>query len=268
VSEPTIIELPDGASTDALGARLSSALTPGSVVLLFGDLGAGKSSLARAAILAALDEEQPIPSPTFTLIQDYETSQGRIVHSDLYRLTDADELEELGLTEAFETAAVLIEWPERLEGVVPPDRLEVHLSIEGEGRIARLIATGPRGELMAEAAMRSRDDLIANFVERAGWASARIGPLAGDASNRRYLRLDRDGEPAVLMDAPVEKGEDVRPFIAITEALRARGLSAPKVLARDEAHGFLLLEDLGDALFARRCVDDPALEFWSARRRC
>ena len=255
-----IIELPDAASTDALGARLSSALLPGSVVLLFGDLGAGKSSLARAAILAALKEEQAVPSPTFTLIQEYETPQGRIVHSDLYRLTDVDELEELGLAEAFETAAVLVEWPERLGAAVPGDRLEVHLSIKGEGRVARLIATGPRGNMMAEAATRSRDDLIRDFVERAGWASAKIGPLAGDASNRRYLRLDRDGEPAVLMDAPVEKGEDVRPFVAITEALRTRGLSAPKVLAQDDAQGFLLLEDLGDALYARRCVDDPTLE--------
>ncbi len=255
-----IINLPDAASTDALGARLSSALLPGSVVLLFGDLGAGKSSLARAAILAALDEEQAVPSPTFTLIQDYQTKQGRIVHSDLYRLTDVDELEELGLAEAFETAAVLVEWPERLEDSLPNDRLEIHLSMASEGRAARLVATGSQGEKMAQAVMRSRDDLIAKFVETAGWGSAKIRPLAGDASNRRYLRLDRDGEPAVLMDAPVEKGEDVRPFAAITDALRARGLSAPELLARDNAHGFLLLEDLGDALYARRCKDDPALE--------
>ena len=257
---PKIINLPDAASTDALGARLSSAMKPGSVVLLFGDLGAGKSSLARAAILAALEEEQAVPSPTFTLIQEYETPQGRIVHSDLYRLTNIDELEELGLAEAFETAVVLVEWPERLEDTVPDDRLEISLSIEGEGRTAKLVATGPRGEQMIEAAMRSRDDLITEFVKSAGWGAAKLRPLAGDASNRRYLRLDRDGEPGVLMDAPVEKGEDVRPFIEITAALRGRGLSAPKVLAQDEAQGFLLLEDLGDALYARRCADDPNLE--------
>ena len=257
---PTILDLPDTASTDALGARLSSALLPGSVVLLFGDLGAGKSSLARAAILSVLEEKQAVPSPTFTLIQEYESPQGRIVHTDLYRLSDVEELEELGLTEAFETAAVLVEWPERLEDAAPDDRLEIYLSINGEGRTAKLVATGPQGEQLLEAAMRSRDDLITEFVRAAGWASAKIGPLAGDASNRRYLRLDRDGEPAVLMDAPVEKGEDVRPFVAITDALRRRGLSAPKILAQDEAHGFLLLEDLGDALFARRCVDDRGLE--------
>jgi len=243
-----------------MGARLSSALKPGSVVLLFGDLGAGKSSLARAAIRAGLEEEQAVPSPTFTLVQEYETQQGRIVHTDLYRLSDPEEIEELGLVEAFESAAVLVEWPERLAGAVPDDRLEIHLTMAGEGREARLVPTGPRGKAMVEAIMRSRDDLISEFIQSAGWETAKVGPLAGDASNRRYLRLDRDGEPAVLMDAPVEKGEDVRPFIAITDALRSRGLSAPEILARDVAHGFLLLEDLGDALYARRCVDDPALE--------
>lgn len=252
--------LADAAATDALGARLADALCPGSVVLLFGDLGAGKSSLARAAILAALGEEQAVPSPTFTLIQEYDTVRGRIVHSDLYRLNDVSEIEELGLAEAFQDSAVLVEWPERLEGAVPEDRLEVHLSMAGEGREAKLIASGPRGEAMAAAAMRPRDVLIADFIERSGWGAAEVGPLAGDASNRRYLRLMRGGEPAVLMDAPVEKGEDVRPFAAVTDALRIRGLSAPQILARDEAQGFLLLEDLGDALYARRCADDPALE--------
>jgi tRNA threonylcarbamoyl adenosine modification protein YjeE len=216
--------------------------------------------LARAAILAALGKEVAVPSPTFTLIQEYDAAQGRIVHSDLYRLSDPSEIEELGLPEAFEAAAVMVEWPERLAGDVPADRLEVHLSMAGEGREARLVSTGPRGAAMLAAAMRSRDDLIGDFVKRVGWGAAAIAPLAGDASNRRYLRLSRKGEPAVLMDAPVEKGEDVRPFAAITDALRARNLSAPAVLARDAGNGLLLLEDLGDALYARRCADDPALE--------
>ena len=252
--------LPDAPATDALGVRISAALTPGSVILLFGDLGAGKSSLARAAILAALDDEQAVPSPTFTLIQEYDTAQGQIVHSDLYRVTDSSEIEELGLHEAFESAAVFVEWPERLEGDLPDDRLEIHLSMKGDGREARLVASGPRGKTMAQAALKSRDDLISDFVARAGWGDADIGPLAGDASNRRYLRLERDGEHAVLMDAPVEKGEDIRPFVAVTDMLRTRGLSAPAILAQDSAHGLLLLEDLGDALYARRCADTPNLE--------
>jgi hypothetical protein len=98
------------------------------------------------------------------------------------------------------------------------------------------------------------------FLAEAGWAEAGRRPLAGDASNRRYLRLSLGPHRAVLMDAPPERGEDVRPFLAVTGCLRARGLSAPEVLAADAAQGLLLLEDLGDALFARVCADDPAAE--------
>jgi len=260
MTETRTLFLKDSAATGALGVRLSAALRPGSVVLLYGDLGAGKSSLARAAISSSLDEEQPIPSPSFTLVQEYESALGTIVHSDLYRLSDGGEIEELGLLEAFGSAVVFVEWPDRLEGNIPEDRLEIHLSIKDEGREARLIATGPHGKSMMQTALRTRDQLIAEFLADADWADAKIAPLAGDASNRRYLRLNRDDTRAVLMDAPVEKGEDIRSFAAITDLLRARGLSAPEILARDPAHGFLLLEDLGDALYARQCAGNPALQ--------
>lgn len=108
--------------------------------------------------------------------------------------------------------------------------------------------------------MADREPLIDSFLAKSKWATASRAPLAGDASNRRYLRLHLNGETAVLMDAPPEKGEDVRPFISITEKLRAAGLSAPKILEHDEAHGLLLLEDLGDALFARVVKQSPELE--------
>ena len=99
--------------------------------------------------------------------------------------------------------------------------------------------------------MALRTERLHAFLARAGRDPGALAPLAGDASNRRYLRLaDRHG-PAVVMDAPPGTGEDVRPFLAVTRALRARGLSAPAVLAEDPEAGFLLLEDLGDALFAR-----------------
>lgn len=101
------------------------------------------------------------------------------------------------------------------------------------------------------------------FLAGAGWAGATLAPLAGDASNRRYLRVRRGDEMAVLMDAPPARGEDVRPFLAMTEWLRGQGLSAPRVLAMDEAAGLLLLEDLGDDIYARwlerRPSDEPAL---------
>ncbi len=108
--------------------------------------------------------------------------------------------------------------------------------------------------------MTSRNDLAAAFLATTDWANAERGPLAGDASNRRYERLRLGGETAVLMDAPPEKGEDVRPFVAIARHLSGLGLSAPRILAEDADHGFLVLEDLGDALFARVIPDTPALE--------
>ncbi|MEO1687471.1 MAG: phosphotransferase [Pseudomonadota bacterium] len=100
------------------------------------------------------------------------------------------------------------------------------------------------------------------FLRQAGWAGAEVRPLAGDASNRRYDRLTGGpgGAGAVLMDSPPERGEDPAPFLRITELLRARGFSAPEILAADAASGFVLLEDLGDALFVRVCADRPGLE--------
>lgn len=106
----------------------------------------------------------------------------------------------------------------------------------------------------------TRAQAAEDFLKAAGWAAAVRGPLAGDASNRRYERLWRAGQTAVLMDAPPDKGEDVRPFVRIARHLSGLGLSAPQILAEDAGHGFLLLEDLGDALFARVLRDDPAQE--------
>ena len=101
--------------------------------------------------------------------------------------------------------------------------------------------------------MTDRAHLADLFLNTTAWAGADRAPLAGDASNRRYerLRQPQSGQSAVLMDAPPEKGEDVRPFVAIDRFLCDNGFSAPQILAEDDEHGFLLLEDLGDALFAR-----------------
>lgn len=104
---------------------------------------------------------------------------------------------------------------------------------------------------------QKRDD----FIARAGWDDASAVVVAGDASNRSYDRLTKaDGQTAILMNAPPEKGEDVRPFVKILNVLRNHGLEAPELIAADHTHGFLLLEDLGDNLFARICQTEPALE--------
>ncbi|MBE1286054.1 MAG: phosphotransferase [Rhodobacteraceae bacterium] len=110
--------------------------------------------------------------------------------------------------------------------------------------------------------MTDRSHLADAFLAQTAWGQARRAPLAGDASNRRYdrLTLPDTGETAVLMDAPPEKGEDVRPFVRIANHLRDQGLSAPEILAENAEQGFLLLEDLGDDLFARVIPEHPALE--------
>jgi len=108
--------------------------------------------------------------------------------------------------------------------------------------------------------MTSRQTESTAFLAVAGWGDALRRPLAGDASDRRYERLIRGTERAVLMDAPPGIGDPVAPFIAVARHLRALGLSAPAIHAEDVARGFLLLEDLGDALFAREVARDASLE--------
>jgi tRNA threonylcarbamoyl adenosine modification protein YjeE len=136
------IALADAAATHAFGARLGAQLTQGDVVCLAGNLGAGKTTLARGVIEAWTGQAEDAPSPTYTLVQTYEGPRGELWHVDLYRLKRPQEAWELGLEEAFTTAATLIEWPERLEGHLPHDRLDIALAPEGEGRRAALTGHG------------------------------------------------------------------------------------------------------------------------------
>ncbi|WP_232831543.1 tRNA (adenosine(37)-N6)-threonylcarbamoyltransferase complex ATPase subunit type 1 TsaE [Pseudogemmobacter bohemicus] len=135
------ILLPDEEDARRFGARFGLCLRPGMTVLLEGPVGAGKSHLARAAIRAMAGAEIDVPSPTFTLVQTYETRAGEIWHSDLYRLSDIGEVEELGLAGAIGQDILLIEWPDRLGVYTPSDAIRVTLSYEGEGR--RLVVSGP-----------------------------------------------------------------------------------------------------------------------------
>ncbi|MBS0525393.1 MAG: tRNA (adenosine(37)-N6)-threonylcarbamoyltransferase complex ATPase subunit type 1 TsaE [Proteobacteria bacterium] len=131
--------LPDERATEALGATLAARLKPGDVVGLKGDLGAGKTTLARAIIrAAAADPDLIVPSPTFTLVEVYDTPRGSYWHFDLYRLDDPQQVYELGWEEALAEGIVLLEWPERL-GRLLPKHLSVTLELAGEdGRRALL----------------------------------------------------------------------------------------------------------------------------------
>lgn len=129
--------------TEIFGGKLADSLRPGDCLLLKGDLGAGKTTLARA-IIQALTGESDIPSPTFTLVQSYISKSGEpLLHADLYRLEEEEELYELGLDEAFETAITLVEWPERLGAVRPGNGLEIAFSTQSDGtRLAQISGFG------------------------------------------------------------------------------------------------------------------------------
>jgi tRNA threonylcarbamoyladenosine biosynthesis protein TsaE len=142
--------LANEAATARLGAAIAQVLRIGEAVCLSGPLGAGKSTLARALIRALTTRDEEVPSPTFTLVQFYEGAKEgsglKIAHFDLYRLTDPDEAYEIGLDEALEDGAAVIEWPERLAGRLPADRLDVEIALIGDGekagRRARLTPFG------------------------------------------------------------------------------------------------------------------------------
>lgn len=130
------VALPDLAATRDLGARLARLLAPGTAVTLAGDLGAGKTELARAILRARLgDPALEVPSPTFTLVQTYAAADPdlEIWHVDLYRLADPEEVLELGLDDAFAEAAMLIEWPDRLGPLRPAERLDIGLDLAEDG---------------------------------------------------------------------------------------------------------------------------------------
>lgn len=134
--------LPDEPATAALGRLLAPFLLPGRALLLYGDLGMGKSSLARAVVQALAPDVADVPSPTFTLMLSYDVSSGgepvTCWHVDLYRIESVSELAELGLEELMESAITLIEWPERLEGDLPKDYISCHFTIAPDG-VGRMV---------------------------------------------------------------------------------------------------------------------------------
>jgi tRNA threonylcarbamoyl adenosine modification protein YjeE len=252
--------LADEAATRALAEDLAAILAPGDVVALVGDLGAGKSTLARALIRALADDDGlEVPSPTFTLVQDYETRRFAVSHFDLYRLSDADELDELGFDEAVERGAVLVEWPDRAGDRLPADALIVRLDMAAapDARRVRI-----EGDAARWAARLERTFAIRAFLDAHGRGGLRRRHLQGDASTRSYERLYGDGETLVLMNHPAEAddalgrarvaaraaarlAEGPRPFLAFALALSEVGVRVPAVLAHDLDRGLLLLEDLG-----------------------
>ena len=130
--------LADEAATRSLGAAIADGLRAGEAVCLSGPLGAGKSTLARALVRALTTPQEEVPSPTFTLVQFYEGTRLKVAHFDLYRLTNPDEAYEIGLDEALDDGAAVIEWPERLAGRLPADRLDVEIALSPDAQSRRV----------------------------------------------------------------------------------------------------------------------------------
>jgi N-acetylmuramate 1-kinase len=256
--------LADEAATHRLMTDVAAVIEPGDLITLSGDLGAGKTTFARALIRhLGGDDTIEVPSPTFALTQSYTFPGFSVVHADLYRLSHSAELAELGLEDAPDGAVTLMEWPDRAAGFLPANRLDIALTLEPQSgpntRDVRITGYGsfaPRTERILT---------IRRFLERSDFGRADRRRIQGDASTRSYERLTRDGATYVLMNSPkradgppVRNGksysaiahlaESVTPFVAMTQALRRHGLSAPAIFAADREAGLLVIEDLGDEL--------------------
>jgi N-acetylmuramate 1-kinase len=255
------VTLDDEQATQRLMVDIAALLEPGDLITLSGDLGAGKTTFARALIrYLAGDPTIEVPSPTFTLTQTYELPRFSVIHADLYRLSGPGELSELGFEEMADSSVMLLEWPDRAAGFLPPNRIDVALTLSPQhgstyrnARVTGYGALAPRAE---------RIGAIRRFLDGAGFGEAERHHMLGDASTRSYERLTLAGQKYILMNSPrrpdgppVRNGksysaiahlaESVTPFVAMALGLRERGFSAPALFAADRDAGLLVLEDLG-----------------------
>ena len=255
-------ELHDETAIAELAAEVASLAGPGDLMTLSGDLGAGKTAFARALIrLLAGDQNLEVPSPAFTLMQSYEGMSFPILHADFYRIEKPSDLVELGFEEATEGALVLVEWPERADGFLDADRLDIAFRLdEDRGADYRAITMTGTGSFAGRLAHAKA---VHELIENSGWHAAKREFLQGDASTRSYERLVKPGgQTAILMYSPqrpdgppvrygksysaiAKLAENIKPFIAVGRGLRMEGLSAPEIFAFNLEAGLAIIEDLG-----------------------
>ncbi len=256
------LTLPNEQALAGFVVDVAGALEPGDLVTLSGDLGAGKTTFARALIRhLAGDSTLEVPSPTFTFMQSYELPRFPLLHADLYRINGTADLTELGFDDVPEHAVVLLEWPDRATPFLPPNRFDISFALAPalgpEGRTVRVTGYGDFGS------RAERITLIHDFLEEAGYGTAQRLRMQGDASTRIFERLIKNGQAVVFMNAPpkpdgppVRDGkpysaiahlaEDTVPYVALANGLRERNLSAPAILHADPASGLIIMEDLGE----------------------
>jgi len=255
---PFVLTTLSEAETTQLGKDISMVLKQGDLLCLSGVLGTGKSVLARGIIRhLANDENFEVPSPTYTLCQTYETPLP-ISHYDLYRLSNSDELEELGLDEALESGCAIVEWPEQCFDEIPKHALYIQISQKDNDE--RQFNFSGNIDILNRI---SRSLIIREFLGKADLKNFKRAPLMGDASARSYELISHASEELLLMNAPalpddppIKDGkpyskiahlaEDVTAFVAIDELIRAKGFAAPLIKAQDLDQGILLIEHFGN----------------------
>ncbi|MBO6548264.1 MAG: tRNA (adenosine(37)-N6)-threonylcarbamoyltransferase complex ATPase subunit type 1 TsaE [Rhizobiales bacterium] len=265
------------AELETIAEKLSCLLSKGDTLFLKGDLGAGKSTFARALIKSlANNSELEVQSPTFPILIPYETAKADISHYDLYRISDFSEVEELGLYDELDTHITLIEWPEQLgQNHNINDRFEIGLEEaeqekgKEDHRLLTVKAFGKQEKKL------ERFCKIGEFLEGTDWQNAQWQFLQGDASTRSYIRLRDGASEALLMNAPPQPdgppirdgkpysqiahlAEDMASFVAVSNALIDAGLSAPKVHKFNIKDGLLLINDLGDHQLYHMIVEENA----------
>jgi len=248
----------DESETWRLAEDVAAILQAGDLVTLSGDLGAGKTSFARALIRSACgDSTLEVPSPTFAVRIDYQAAHLQLAHVDLYRIAGEEDAEELGLDEALETGALIVEWPDRIAWPAIPNRLDIAIETSGEDRRIGFHMAGT----FASRIGRSR--AIRDLLDRNGFTGAQRLHVVGDASAKAFERVvNAAGDSAIVMNAPARspgppvwegrsydavahRALDIMPFLAIDAALGAAGIHVPRILAHDSALGLVLSEDLG-----------------------
>ncbi len=264
----TILEFNSPLETENFAAMLSLWARPGLVIALSGDLGAGKSTFARAFIraLAKAGDDFDIPSPSFSLVQLYDTTRVAVAHVDLYRLSTAAETEELGLSELHESHIMLIEWPDRMTSLLSQHTLSLEFSGTGYHRTVDMTASGIWIDIL------SRNAIIQSFLTNTAWKDATRTFLEGDASSRRYETLTHNNKRMILMDMPqradgpaIKNGkpysaiahlaEGLGSVVDVNQQLTSFGYSAPIIEASTVSDGLAIIEDLGGLVYGRMMLD-------------
>ena len=266
------LALPDISAVRRFAGWIAPRLNKGDWLLLSGDLGAGKTELARCIIRQIFGVHTDVPSPTFTLIQHYESPEIKLLHTDLYRLESSEEIAELGLLDETDSI-VLVEWPEKLGVYMPEKAVTIHLEDVGSIRQCTLHVAPDNADFFHGLDdFINREKVLTDFLEKNGYGQAVRTTLAGDASSRRYERLEMDNKRFILMDWPALPNENddykakvflsksVTDFRDICAYLIRCGLSAPEIYAQDDAQGLLVLEDFGQHNFTETIdAKDPHL---------